>query len=343
MTDAELVSAFSMLDREPEPETTVGPFSVFRLRPLVQNHRVQPSSPSESFNCEDSWPTPDDECVSDQLGGPEHAVATPPDVSDSNRLTLPMKHSELTSQVEKSPSLPTSDTTDSEEFYSIDDRQQTPDDLTYHGNCIGYDEMDESSDIMQLCGDSEALIMSHHNSVDLQRQGFIDRLERGAAFQGDGVRDVHFMPFQIPLYNMATPIAGSSSVAIFIHHYAEHVAHLMQPVAHQNNPFRSLYLPLAIEGSFDMGDYQALGSIMSARAAVFHSLVATSALHLLGLGLKNPDLERLICHHKQQALVALRFALSKKVSKYKELMMGVLSLVSVDVSPLLHHGFEKKG
>ncbi|KAJ5097879.1 fungal-specific transcription factor domain-containing protein [Penicillium argentinense] len=338
MTDEELASTLSILDQETESETTAGPFSVFRLQPLHNSSPVQPNSPSERDACETGWPIPYEDNVSDIQKGIERAVATPPDMSGSNEPTGIMNESNANSGGESSPSFSTLDATDREEIYSVNvnDLQQAPHDMVYHDNCIDYDEIDETSHMIQLWDESAALGISRHNSVNWQRRWFIDNLKRGAAFQGEGVRDLHAIHSPAPFYHMTIPIAGNSSVAMLVSHYAEHVTHLMQPVAHQNNPFRSLYLPLAIKGSFDMEDYRALGWNMSARAAVFHSIVATAALHLLGLGLKSEDLERLICHHKQQALVALRCALSNTVSTYKELMIAVLSLVSMDVSLLRH-------
>jgi hypothetical protein len=187
-------------------------------------------------------------------------------------------------------------------------------------------------DVIQLSGETPAPQVPTDKSVDWRHEVSIYRHKDVPAFPGERVRDLHFMPFYTPRHHVTTRFNNVFSAAMLISHYAENVAHLTQPVVHQSNPFRSLYLPLAIKGSLDMEDYQALGGNISARAAVFHSLVATAALHLLGLGFQSQELEHLVCHHKQQALLALRCALSRKVGTYKELMMVVLSLVSVDVS-----------
>ncbi|KAB8204207.1 fungal-specific transcription factor domain-containing protein [Aspergillus parasiticus] len=334
MTDEELAGALSMLDREPDADAKAGPFSVFRLQPVNHSHHNHSISPLESAKCGDSWPRPEDDIVPSPQKSTEHAVATPPDTPGSDGLSFPTKESDLPSQDESSIYLPNLDVTAEEEHYSNDNLQLPLDDLTYHHNTtIGHDEVLQPSNIIHSYDQGLAFTMSPHDPVDERRESFLNKPKRRSGLQG--IHDAQFALLNTALYsphhNIPSPGTSNYSVARLINHYAEHVAHLMQPVAHHNNPFRSLYLPLAIEGSFYLQGYQDLGGNTSARAAVFHSLLTTAAFHLLGLGLKNQDLERLAFHHKQQALVALRCALSKKRSTYKELMIGVLSLVSVDI------------
>lgn len=334
MADEELASALSMLDREPEDEATAGPFSVFRLQPLGHNHHVESVSPVESAVCGDSWPQPQDNNVSSLQKEPEQAVAIPPDTPSSNGLSFPTKESDILSQDDTTIYLPSLDASVGEEPCFNDNLQLILDDPTYHHHInLGQEQMDENADIVRYDQDA-TFTMSPHDPINERRDNFLTKLKRGPGLQG--IHDVQLALLNTalspPCYNISSSGAYNYSVARLINHYAVHVAHLMQPVAHQNNPFRSLYLPLAIEGSFYLENYRDLGGNTSARAAVFHSLLTTAAFHVLGLGLQNRDLERLAFHHKQQALVALRCALSKKRSTYKELMIGVLSLVSMDVS-----------
>ncbi|KAE8423816.1 fungal-specific transcription factor domain-containing protein [Aspergillus pseudocaelatus] len=334
MADEELASALSMLDREPEAEAIAGPFSVFRLQPLDHNGHMESVSPVESAVCGDSWPELKDDIVSSLQEDPEHPAVITPDTPGCNGLSFHMKESDLLFQDESTIYLPTLDGSAGEEPCFNDSLELPSDDLNYpHDINIGQDEMDENSDIIHPCDQDVTFTVSPHDPVNERRDNHPNRLQRVSGLQGihDAQLALLNTALSAPRHNIASSGAYNYSVAKLINHYAEHVAHLMQPVAHQNNPFRSLYLPLAIEGSFYLERYRDLGGNMSARAAVFHSLLTTAAFHVLGLGLQNRDLERLAFHHKQQALVALRCALSKKRSTYKELMIGVLSLVSMDI------------
>jgi arginine metabolism regulation protein II len=135
-------------------------------------------------------------------------------------------------------------------------------------------------------------------------------------------------------WGLSTSIVGNSTADMLIHHYTKHMVHLMQPISHQANPFRTIYLPLAIEGSPDMEAVSHSDRIYSASITVFHSLLAMAAIHLQSLRSREEGLQRLACHHKQRALVSLRSALATRSSNYKDLMTAILSLVSADVSIL---------
>lgn len=127
-------------------------------------------------------------------------------------------------------------------------------------------------------------------------------------------------------------IIGNLSAAMLINHYTNHTVHLMQPIFHRENPFQTLYLPLASKGLSELEIAQGSQHVYSASIAVFHSLMAIAAINLQGLESGSENLQQLACHHKQQALIALRNALAQKTSKYKDLMIAILSMVSADVS-----------
>lgn len=117
---------------------------------------------------------------------------------------------------------------------------------------------------------------------------------------------------------------------MLMHHYMQHVVHLMQPVSHSRNPWRTVYLPLALQGSSQLDVPR---RFHSASVAVFHSVLSIAAVNLQSMRSEQEGLQQLACHHKQRALVALQSALSTKSTPYKDIMTAILSLVSADVSP----------
>lgn len=118
---------------------------------------------------------------------------------------------------------------------------------------------------------------------------------------------------------------------MLIHHYANNMVHLMQPIIHGSSPFSKIYLPLAIAGSAHISGPSPLDHEMSPTAAVCHSLLSAAANNMQGLGSELPELGALACQHKQSALTALRSALGGRKRSYRELMVAILSLVSVDL------------
>ncbi|OBT82751.1 hypothetical protein VE02_09105 [Pseudogymnoascus sp. 03VT05] len=131
--------------------------------------------------------------------------------------------------------------------------------------------------------------------------------------------------------SLSTTIVGNTTAAMLMHHYMKHMIHLMQPVFHQGNPFRTIYLPLAIEGSPNLAVSSHSGPLYSASVTVFHSLMSMAAVHLQSLGSGEYGLQQLACHHKQRALITLQSALATQSSNYRDLMTAILSLVSADI------------
>jgi hypothetical protein len=135
-------------------------------------------------------------------------------------------------------------------------------------------------------------------------------------------------------YSLSTALVANTTAAMLINHYTSHLVHLMQPISHQGNPFRTIYLPLAIEGSSALEVARDPDRIHPTSVTVFHSLLSTAAINLQDQPSGRGGLQQLAWHHKQRALVALRSALAAQSCKYKDLMTAILSLVSTDVSLL---------
>lgn len=123
----------------------------------------------------------------------------------------------------------------------------------------------------------------------------------------------------------------SPTAAMLMHHYAKSIVHLMQPVFHEASPFEKIYLPLAIAGSANINDREALDQSKSPSTAICHSLLSAAASNMRSLGSGVPGLQALAWQHKQKALNALRSALASRSSTYRELMVAILSLVSADL------------
>ncbi|OJJ07631.1 hypothetical protein ASPVEDRAFT_46894 [Aspergillus versicolor CBS 583.65] len=132
----------------------------------------------------------------------------------------------------------------------------------------------------------------------------------------------------LPEHNLASSIIEDTTASMLMHHYMQHVVHLMQPVSHSRNPWRTVYLPLALQGSSQLDVPR---RFHSASVAVFHSVLSIAAVNLQSMRSEQEGLQQLACHHKQRALVALQSALSTKSTPYKDIMTAILSLVSADI------------
>lgn len=148
-----------------------------------------------------------------------------------------------------------------------------------------------------------------------------------------------FLPVSMDLYcddgimkascNLSTAVLSKTLSHMLLRHFTEHTVHIMQPVAHARNPFRTIYLPLALEGSEKLDDGPS-----SASVAAFHGLVSTAAIDMQIPQSQNEGLKSVVGHHRQSALIALQKALVKQTSNYRKLMTAILTLVSMDVSDM---------
>ncbi|KAJ9625186.1 hypothetical protein H2204_010573 [Knufia peltigerae] len=145
-----------------------------------------------------------------------------------------------------------------------------------------------------------------------------------------------FLPVSMDLYcddgimkascNLSTAVLSKTLSHMLLRHFTEHTVHIMQPVAHARNPFRTIYFPLAIEGSEQSDD-----AASSASVATFHGLVSTAAIDMQIPQSENEGLKSVVGHHRQSALIALQKALVKQTSNYRKLMTAILTLVSMDI------------
>lgn len=165
-----------------------------------------------------------------------------------------------------------------------------------------------------------------HEIPSVPEQVVVSHSPRWLGHTNSPPEDVDFILFE---HNLASSMIEDTTASMLMHHYMQHVVHLMQPVSHSRNPWRTVYLPLALQGSSQLDVPR---RFHSASVAVFHSVLSIAAVNLQSMRTEQEALKQLACHHKQRALVALQSALSTKSTPYKDIMTAILSLVSADVS-----------
>lgn len=117
-------------------------------------------------------------------------------------------------------------------------------------------------------------------------------------------------------------------------HYIQRVIPIMTVVTHPKNPWRTIYLPRALSA---IGDLISVGRTSSARNALLHALLASSAFNLKS---RFPDGSEAQKHYfqlgvrlKSEAYIWLGDCLGRDLSKqkYKDVVTAVLSMVTIDV------------
>ncbi|EQB43405.1 hypothetical protein CGLO_17943 [Colletotrichum gloeosporioides Cg-14] len=136
-------------------------------------------------------------------------------------------------------------------------------------------------------------------------------------------------------YAITTSISGDAVIDRLMHHYAEHVAVMLQPIQHPQNPYRQLYVPAALEAASGLtspAQRQLHIPKAAVKSVIFHSLVASSAFHLWNCLPSQIKYHKIGARHRQQALLLLRSAISLEMptAEYKTLMVAMLSLVTID-------------
>jgi hypothetical protein len=135
--------------------------------------------------------------------------------------------------------------------------------------------------------------------------------------------------------NIYTGIFQNSEIAFLMSHYDTHVASLLMPVAHSENPFRRLYLSTAIEGIMNH-DSTIRTSTGMAYTALYQSLLASAAFHRWNCDQRQMMHRETGAKYHYQAIQSLQNAVSNtaSVANYQVLMMAILSLVTIGVSSL---------
>lgn len=308
MTDKEVTRALASIDKTTECQSrTAGPFSVFQVQP--EHRQVDQLSGSSLLGKEEKPPTQRDIDFSQSDDLQPAAEQHPTFESDDPRwMSLSLtKDLNILSGEDSSVAL------NERHVHGIEDESENPTESVRPPGFI-HPRDHVAQDI------ESSLRLRPPRAHELQ------------VLQIKGSMDVR-MSLNTLTYNFGPPQIKNPSVTMLIHHYTNNIVHLMQPVSHKGNPFQTLYLPLAIEGSSDIEiDQGSRRGVSPVTVAVFHSLLCSAATNLEGLGSRDTGLQQLAYRHKERALNALRNSLVRKIGRYKDLMVAILSLVSVDVS-----------
>ena len=117
-----------------------------------------------------------------------------------------------------------------------------------------------------------------------------------------------------------------------LHHYSANVSDILQPLFHPDNPYRSIYVPAALEGLFG-SESTIKVAVPNVKRCIFHSLIATAAFHLSGCN-SAPKYHKIGIRHRQVALQCMQLALNEGRSQvyYRHFMVALFSLITIGVS-----------
>lgn len=121
-----------------------------------------------------------------------------------------------------------------------------------------------------------------------------------------------------------------------LRHYSVNISDILQPVFHPDNPYRSIYVPAAVEGL--LGSESTIEvAVPNVKRCIFHSLIATAAFHLTGCN-SAPKYHNIGIRHRQMALQCMQLALNggRFQVNYRHFMIALFSLITIGVS--IHGG-----
>jgi hypothetical protein len=160
----------------------------------------------------------------------------------------------------------------------------------------------------------------HHPELD-------DRSDPTALVQHATSQSVFYMSSQPQAH-----ICDNAETNFLFKHYSLHVANILQPLSHIGNPYRSLYVPSALEGSME-ALCPAKSADQNVRLCIFHSLVATAAFHMSSCNSCLHKYHKTGILHRQMALRYMQLALAKGTSQseYRHFMVALCSLLTIGV------------
>ncbi|KAJ4250923.1 hypothetical protein NW762_011573 [Fusarium torreyae] len=129
-----------------------------------------------------------------------------------------------------------------------------------------------------------------------------------------------------------TSLFKNPEINSLMNHYNTHVARLLVPVDHFENPYRRLYLPTAIEGILNRESRIKSPSDM-AHTALYQSLLASAAFHRWNCDHRQIRYREIGAKYRYQAMKSLQSAVNEgaPAASYQVLMITILSLVSIGV------------
>ncbi|EAW11079.1 Zn(II)2Cys6 transcription factor [Aspergillus clavatus NRRL 1] len=124
-----------------------------------------------------------------------------------------------------------------------------------------------------------------------------------------------------------------TDVAELMDNYIHVVADLLQPARHTQNPYRSIYVPRAMEAAASGWVVGVGGTSSQGGTALFHALLAVSAFHMHQNQPDIPRYQRLGRLHRLKAVESLQKSLAEgeSAADYHTTMSAMLSMVSIDL------------
>lgn len=148
------------------------------------------------------------------------------------------------------------------------------------------------------------------------------------------------IPFS-PQLELSMPLFHDADISMLMYHYMNHVAELLQPVLHPQNPWQTTYFRFALEGCNDAAFGRTSLSLSETKVstAIFHGVLSSAAFHLRNATVDSSKYHKLGLQHRAKALRALNeaLALPQVPELYTVYLTAMLSLVTIDVRapPLL--------
>ncbi|RDW63186.1 Zn(II)2Cys6 transcription factor [Aspergillus mulundensis] len=155
-----------------------------------------------------------------------------------------------------------------------------------------------------------------------------------SAFAVDGPQPTADKPVALSIDTMMSGLSFFTDLnaAKLLDNYIHVVADLLQPARHTHNPYRSLYVPKAMEAA--AGIFVGIGGSPSRlRTALFHALLAVSAFHMHRRRPSTMHYKNEGRLHRLRAIESLKrsFADAEVVSDCPTALSAMLSMVSIDL------------
>ncbi|KAH8655496.1 fungal-specific transcription factor domain-containing protein [Xylariales sp. PMI_506] len=205
--------------------------------------------------------------------------------------------------------------------------------VTHDHDSLDDTEMEEDIGNISQSSDEEDLPASH--TANTQSNAINSRRISVSLSSASASKDTGMARTAIGLFSIAqisTSLSGDTIIDNLMHHYIFHVADLLQPIRHPQNPYRNLYAPAALKVA-SRRNHAPPPPTETVNSVLYHSLLAASAFHMWACDPENAKHHKLGTYHRQQALLSLQYAIdsSNPPAEHQLLLMAMLSLVTIGV------------
>lgn len=140
-----------------------------------------------------------------------------------------------------------------------------------------------------------------------------------------------------PHLDLSSPLYRNPQAGMLMHHYANFITNLLQPIQHDGNIYRRVYIPNAIAGSTDLIMGVSNQDSKPSSIAMFHALLSASAFHLRmnTAGQLKKSYNQMGLLHKAKAYQNLQVALADpSKSDHESTLNAMLAMITIDVSTI---------